>query len=60
MRSRRRCSATQRRAWRLPPADWRVWQSVNYYLRKWRRDGTLERIYTVLHDELRIALHRDS
>ena len=30
-----------------------------YYLRKWRRDGTLERIHTMLREELRIALHRD-
>jgi putative transposase len=32
---------------------------VYYYLRKWRLDGTLARIHTVLRDELRIALGRD-
>jgi putative transposase len=46
-------------AWRLLPAAWPPWQSVYYYLRKWRRDGTLERIHTVLGDQLRIALGRD-
>ena len=46
-------------AWRLLPPDWPAWQSVYYYLRKWRRDGTLERIHTVLREELRIALGRD-
>ena len=42
-------------AWRLLPADWPPWQSVCYYWRKWRRDGTLERIHAALRDELRIA-----
>jgi putative transposase len=47
-------------AWRLLPADWPPWQSVYYYLRKWRRDGTLERIHTMLRERLRIALGRDA
>jgi putative transposase len=46
-------------AWRLLPADWPPWQSVYYYLRKWRQNGTLERIHTVLREQLRIALGRD-
>jgi putative transposase len=46
-------------AWRLLPADWPPWQTVYYYLRKWRLDGTLERIHTVLRERLRIALGRD-
>lgn len=46
-------------AWRLLPADWPAWQSVYYYLRKWRRDGTLEQIHTMLREELRVALGRD-
>lgn len=46
-------------AWRLLPADWPAWQSVYSYLRKWRRDGTLERIHTALRAELRVALGRD-
>jgi putative transposase len=46
-------------AWRLLPSDWPAWQSVYYYLRNWRRDGTLERIHTVLREEVRVALGRD-
>jgi putative transposase len=46
-------------AWRLLPADWPAWQSVYYYRRKWRRDGTLERIHTRLRERLRVALGRD-
>jgi putative transposase len=46
-------------AWRLLPVDWPPWQTVYYYLRKWRRDGTLERIHTILREQLRRALGRD-
>src|SRR5215467_9229542 len=46
-------------AWRLLPADWPAWQTCYYYLRKWRRDGTLERIHTVLREEMRVGLGRD-
>src|SRR5215813_11322238 len=46
-------------AWRLLPHEWPPWQSVYYYWRKWRRDGTLERIHTVLREQLRVALGRD-
>jgi putative transposase len=46
-------------AWRLLPADWPPWQTVYYYLRKWRRDGTVERIHTSLWEPLRKALGRD-
>ncbi|HEX6121998.1 MAG TPA: IS5 family transposase, partial [Ktedonobacterales bacterium] len=46
-------------AWRLLPADWPPWQSIYYYLRKWRLDGPLERIHTVLREQLRRALGRD-
>jgi putative transposase len=46
-------------AWRLLPPDWPPWQSVYYYLRQWRREGTRERIHTVLREQLRIALGRN-
>jgi putative transposase len=46
-------------AWRLLPADWPTWQSVYYYLRKWRRDGTLEQIHTMLREAVRMALGRN-
>ena len=45
-------------AWRLLPADWPPWQSVYYYLRKWRQDGTLARIHTIVREQLRRAMGR--
>jgi putative transposase len=46
-------------AWRLLPLDWPPWQTVFHYFRKWRRDGTWERIHTVLRRRLRVQLGRD-
>jgi putative transposase len=46
-------------AWRLLPPDWPAWQSVYHYLRTWQRDGTFERIHTILREQLRVALGRD-
>ena len=46
-------------AWRLWPHAWPPWQTVYYSLRQWRRDGTLERLQTVLREQLRVARGRD-
>lgn len=46
-------------AWRWLPPDLPAWQSGYYYLRTWRLDGTLERIHTILREQLRVALGRD-
>ena len=46
-------------AWRLLPADWPPWQTVFHYFRKWRRDGTWERLHTLLRRRLRVRLGRD-
>ena len=40
--------------WRMLPKDYPQWQSVYSYFRKWRDDGTWQR----LHDTLRAALRR--
>ena len=40
--------------WRMLPRDYPKWQSVYYYFRRWRDDGTWQRI----HDTLRAALRR--
>jgi putative transposase len=40
--------------WRLLPREYPRWQSVYYYFRRWRRDGTWRR----LHDTLRAAARR--
>jgi putative transposase len=46
-------------AWRLLPVDWPPWPAVYSSFRTWRRDGTLERIHTVLREHLRTQLGRD-
>jgi putative transposase len=40
--------------WRLLPREYPRWQSVYYYFRRWRRDGTWRR----LHDTLRARSRR--
>ncbi len=40
--------------WRLLPREYPRWQSVYYYFRRWRRDGTWRR----LHDTLRARTRR--
>ncbi|HEV8190607.1 MAG TPA: IS5 family transposase [Ktedonobacterales bacterium] len=46
-------------AWRLLPADWPPWQSVSYHVRRWRREGTWERIHTTRRRRQRVRLGRD-
>jgi putative transposase len=46
-------------AWRLLPADWPPWKTVFHYFRKWRRDGTWERLHRLLRQRLRIRLGRN-
>jgi putative transposase len=46
-------------AWRFLPQEWPPWQAVYSYLRRWRRDGTWERIHRVLREWLRQRLGRD-
>jgi transposase len=45
-------------AWRFLPQEWPPWQTVYHYLRRWRLDGTWERIHRLLRDELRLRLGR--
>ena len=45
--------------WRMLPSDFPAWYHVWYYYRKWRHDGTLERINTLLRREVRIQADRD-
>jgi len=42
-------------AWRLLPHDFPPWKTVYGYFRQWRKDGTWERLNTVLRMELRQA-----
>jgi putative transposase len=46
-------------AWRFLPQEWPPWKTVYHYLRRWRVDGTWERIHTLLREALRLRLGRD-
>jgi putative transposase len=45
--------------WRLLPHDFPRWTTVYWYFRKWRIDGTWERINRALRERLRVRLKRD-
>ena len=45
--------------WRLLPHDFPRWPTVYHYFRKWRIDGTWERINRALRGRLRVRLKRD-
>lgn len=46
-------------AWRFLPQEWPPWRTVYHYWRKWRLDGTWERVHTTLRERLRVRLGRD-
>jgi putative transposase len=45
--------------WRLLPHDFPRWSTVYWYFRKWRIDGTWERINRAIRERLRVRLKRD-
>jgi len=45
--------------WRMLPSDFPAWNHVWYYYRTWRNDGTLERLNTLLRQEVRSKADRD-
>jgi putative transposase len=45
-------------AWRFLPRELPAWQTVYYYFRKWRRDGTWRFLHALLHALLRARLRR--
>jgi putative transposase len=45
-------------AWRLLPREFPPWRSVYYWFRKWRIDGTFERLNAALRLQLRVRLGR--
>ncbi len=45
--------------WRMLPADLPKWQTVYWYFRQWRADGTWEAINDALRRELRVGAGRD-
>ena len=46
--------------WRALPHDLPKWQTVYYYFRRWRDDGTWQRMHDALRDEVRHAAGRDA
>jgi putative transposase len=46
-------------AWRFLPQEWPPWKTIYHYLRKWRLNGTWERIHSALRERLRVRLGRD-
>ena len=47
-------------AWRLLPRDFPPWETVYWWFRRWRIDGTFERLNTALCERLRIRLGRNA
>jgi putative transposase len=46
-------------AWRMLPHDLPPWGTVWSYFRRWRDDGTLDRLHDTLRDQVRLADGRD-
>jgi putative transposase len=47
-------------AWRLLPRDFPPWETVYWWFRRWRVDGTFERLNATLRERLRIHLGRNA
>lgn len=46
--------------WRMLPKDFPPWQTVYFYFRQWRLDGTWEAINTALREKLRVREGREA
>jgi len=46
-------------SWRMLPRDLPPWGTVHYYYRRWRRDGSWQRMHDALRDRVRRAAGRD-
>ena len=46
-------------AWRLLPREFPPWEPVYWLFRRWRIDGTFERIHAALRERLRVRLRRN-
>jgi putative transposase len=46
-------------AWRLMPHDFPPWKTVHHYFRRWRLDGTWERMHSALRKRVRLRLNRN-
>jgi putative transposase len=46
-------------AWRFLPQEWPPWKTIYHYFRRWRVDGTWERLHTARRERLRVRVGRD-
>ena len=46
--------------WRLLPRDFPPWETVHWWLRRWRIDGTFERLNAALRERVRTSLGRNA
>ena len=46
-------------SWRQLPHDFPPWQTVFWYFKQWRTDGTTDRLHDALRDRVRDAVGRD-
>jgi putative transposase len=46
-------------AWRLLPRDFPPWETAYWWFRRWRIDGTFERLNAALRERLRVRLGRN-
>jgi putative transposase len=47
-------------AWRLLPREFPPWETVYWWFRRWRIDGTFERLNAVLRERVRTSLGRNA
>jgi putative transposase len=45
--------------WRALPREYPPWSTVHYWFRRWRLDGTWERLNGALRERLRVGVGRD-
>lgn len=46
--------------WRNLPGDYPRWRTVHTFFTRWRQDGSVGAIHSVLHDEVRRSEGRDT
>lgn len=47
-------------AWRMVPHDFPPWGTLWWYFRRWRLDGTWERVHEALRIKVRVAVGREA
>jgi putative transposase len=46
-------------SWRALPHDLPPWSDVWYHFRRWRDDGTLERVHDALREQVRVSVGKE-